>query len=565
MHEIESYKAREALLNSGALSMDDVFRLNETDLAHTFLHAAIMGRVPLMKVLREQRGPIPVNFENTAVDPFRLTLNGRGIDLDLRYTLRHITNSGQLKVLFSSIREYGMKGLLEPGPTYPLLLRNIDKTVKRRVYKASEFTGALPELRANVLSKPELAIALHEESEGPVTPDAYKPILCWATRDMMRQYPDRLAPLKHVQTVNEKYSMQDWKAKYNPDAPVDAKKIDVGVELTLGNSEYAEFLFSVMGPANSRVGFPDDTGRILCETSTDFLMNFPTVNHSSENDVAARTFVGSYCPFEIIALQAARVCVREFGHEAPVYAFEKHLQTTFLYGKNELFEMLGSEHPLHLKVREMMRKEQWMGLIRDFNSNSATVKTLLALRDAFGLDNTGLPVHLNRSDVTELIKDGYRFADDTRAFECADDLAAARYDFRNRLTAVLLDFNGSDWRPQYGDQMPMRLVQDIFIKQYQEIMSINLWPAPIPRPPDIKTALDCLVVHDNGDPLPRENTVWALRAYVVTAGMEACMAAAAPEHWERLIDVFPKDAFKPYIKTLPGRARGLLLEAELGL
>jgi hypothetical protein len=562
-HYLVSDKAKKSLLNSLVIDLHDIAKLSDLDLAETLLCTAITGRLPLLRALLLHRDLVPVVFSDLPDSPAS-TLSVRNY-LEGSTNLRFITNSGDLKALFSSIHECGMKGLIEPGSTYPLLLRDIDTTIKRSRFMNDQFSGELPDLRADTLSQPELAIALHEDVTGSYAPDAYKPLLCWASKDMVRQFPEDLRVLTPFQTVNNQFSMQDWKENYNAEQPVNASLIKVGVNLTSRNSEFAESLFSVMAPDSARLGLPDSAGRVLCETTTDFLLSFPAVNHSAQNAVVAKAFVAEYCPFEIIALQADSVCVRDFGHEPRGHVFEKSLVNEFSRGTNELLEKLSRDNPLRDQVLNMMQKEQWLDLIKNFNSVSASVKTLLALRDTFGIDNTGLPVYLYRAAMVELINAGYRFADETKVFDDREDMAADRHQFSNRSSDVMLEFDGMDWQLQYADQMTTRMLQDDFIKQYQQIMSTNLWPAAIPKPPDVKTALELLVVHDNGNPLPRENSILALRAYLVTAGLEACIQEAASEHWDRLMNVFGKEAFQPYIKTLPHKARGLLLEDGMGL
>lgn len=564
MSYMESDSAKHRLLNSATFDMRDVELLNTPDLTETLFRSAVSGRVPLLMTLLRHRGSRPVTFDDLP-DSLISTLNGKNIELGRRYSLRYITNLSELKSLFSSIHDSGMKGLLEPGHTYPLLLRDIDTTVKRSLLQGGEFGGALPELGADTLSQPELAIVLNEESLKRVTPDAYRPILCWASQDMVSQFPECLRVLSPFQEVNNKISMQEWKDSYDSDEPVTAGTITLGLKADDHHTGFAEFLCAVMAPSTARLGLPDTSGRVMCETTTDFLLGFPAVNQSQDNFSAARAFVKTYCPFEIIATQAAKVCARVYGHKLREYTFEKYLARSFHFGRNELLEQLSSDNPIRDQVLNMMRKEQWLGLVKSFNSASASVKTLLALRETFGIDNTSLPVYLSRDAMTELISAGYRFADGTSVHECADDFSAARWKCSNRSSDVLLEFDGADWQPEYADHMPARMVQDIFIKQYQQIMSTNLWPAPIPKPADVKEALDLIVAHDNGNPTPRENTALALRAYLVTAGLEACMQAAQTAHWERLMDVFGKEAFEPYIKTLPHKARGLLLEDEMGL
>jgi hypothetical protein len=561
MDSLESAKAKEALLNSGAQHMEDIFRLNEADLAECMVTAAIQGRTSLMKVLVAQRGPIPVKYESgqLSVD----MLNGQPYTPNLSYMLKHISCSADLKSLFSAINEFGIQGLMEPGPTYPLLFQFIDRKVKRNWVKGGEsFSGRLPELRKDQLSRPELAIALNEASEGPVTPQAYKPILCWATRDMLGQFPERLAPLAPMQKVNYRYSMEDWKANCNPDDPGSPIIIEVGVVASRKNAEFADFLFPLMAPEIARMGFEDSEGRVLCETTTDFLLSFPTVNHSIENERVVREFVESYCPFEIMALQAATICSRDFDHGVPRFEFDASLQTRFQYGDNRLFEMLSLEHPLRYKVLNMMAKGQWLSLVKEFDSTSFTAKSLLALRDAFGIDNTGMSLKLTLPMLLELKEAGYRFCDETRAFE-------NRGRFEQHLQSntvkpknlVMLNYSGRDWHSRFDDQLTGDQVIDCIIGEYQQILPMNLWPSESEKPTDVASALRILNEYDG----ETYGTHVTLYAYLRTAGIEACMQAAASEHWVKLMDVFPKAEFRPYLKTMPNKARGLFLEDEIGL
>jgi hypothetical protein len=561
MDSLESAKAKEALLNSGAQHMEDIFRLNEADLAECMVTAAIQGRTSLMKVLVAQRGPIPVKYESgqLSVD----MLNGQPFTPNLSYMLKHISCSADLKSLFSAINEFGIQGLMEPGPTYPLLFQFIDRKVKRNWVKGGEsFSGRLPELRKDQLSRPELAIALNEASEGPVTPQAYKPILCWATRDMLGQFPEHLAPLAPFQKVNGRFSMQDWKANCNPDNPVATIQIQVGVQASKNNTEFADFLFPLMAPEITRMGFEDSEGRVLCETTTDFLLRFPTVNHSIENERVVREFVESYCPFEIMALQAATICSRDFDHGVPRFEFDASLQTRFQYGDNRLFEMLSVDHPLREEVLNMMAREQWLSLVKEFDSTSLTSKSLLALRDSFGIDNTGMSLKLTLPMLLDLMAADYRFADETRSFENKGRFESFSHNHDSHYkTLVFLNFSARDWYSKFDDQLTGDQAVERIIGEYQKILTFNLWPSESTKPTDVSSALKLLQEYDS----EIYGTHAALYAYLRTAGVEACVQAAASEHWVKLMDVFPKAEFRPYLKTMPNKARGLFLEDEIGL
>lgn len=561
MDSLESAKAKEALLNSGAQHMEDIDRLNETDLAECMFTAAIRGRTKLMRVLVAQRGPIPVKFEHLQTKEYKL--NGRKFELDLMYMFSHISSSADLKALFAAVVEFGMEGLLEQGPTYPLILELIDKTFKRDGVNEVLFSGLLPELRRDELSHPELAIALNKESEGPVTPDAYKPILCWASRDMLGQFPESLAPLEPFQELKYRDPVTEgWTTHFNPDAPAAPINISVGVRASQNNAEFADFLFPMMAPEITRMGFEDSEGRVLCETTTDFLLRFPTVNHSIENDRVVKEFVENYCPFEIMALQAATICSREFDHKVPHYAFEASLVTRFRYGDNQLFEMLSLDHPLRDKVLSMMTQQQWRLLVKEFDSPSFTAKSLLALRDTFGLDNTGMSLKLTLPTLLALKEAGYRFCDETRAFENKGRFEWHLYnDNATPKSLVMLSFSGRDWHSRFDDQLTGDQVIDCIIGEYQQILPMNLWPSESEKPTDAASALKLLYAYD-GDTYGTHVTLYA---YLRTAGIEACIQAAALEHWSKLMDVFQKDDFKPYLKTMPSKARGIFLESEIGL
>jgi hypothetical protein len=544
--------------------MEDIARLNEDDLAECMLAAAIQGRTNLMKVLIGQRGPIPVNFVNTPFSPDRFELNGRRLNLDTNYQLKHITSAAELKALFSAIVEFDLKGLIEPGDTFPLLLRDIDKTVRRDWVKGGlAFSGLLPELRNDQLGHPELAIALNEASASEVAPLAYKPVLCWASPDMVDQFPGHLAPLEPFQHFKYRDPITDgWTTHTDPDNPAAPIIITVGVSATRKNAEFADYLFPLMAPEITRMGFEGPAGRVLCETTTDFLLGFPVVNPSADNGRVAKAFVDDYCPFEIMAVQAATICSREFDHEVPRYEFAVSLRTRFQYGDNRLFEMLSLDHPLRDQVLNMMSKEQWRLLVKEFDSTSFTAKSLLALRDTFGIDNTGMSLKLTLSMLLALKEAGYRFCDDTRAFENRGRFEQhLRSNTDKSQNLVMLNFSGRDWHSRFDDQLTGDQKIDCIIAEYQKILPMNLWTSESEKPTDVASALRILSDYDG----ETYGTHVTLYAYLRTAGIEACMQAAAPEHWKKLMDVFPKEDFKPYLKTMPKNARGMLLEHEIGL
>jgi hypothetical protein len=564
LNELSSYQAKDAMLANKAPTTELIGLLNEADLAECLLTAAWRGNLTLMRDLVEQRGAIAVRFENTRLNSHQYLLNGQPIQMDTTRQLSHIASSKQLKDLLTAVHQLGLQGLIDPGPTYPLLLRNIDRAIKPHAFNTVEFSGLLPELSQDRLSNPELALALAEEAAGPVTPDAFRPLLCWATKEMVHQFPEHLAPIKPFQNVGFGQSMKAFKASYDPEKPEAPLIISVGVNTTR-RSMFAKYLFRLMAPEATQMGFDDEGRRVLCKTTTDFLLNFPTVNHTEDNHRAARAFVEHYCPFEIIASQAEIICARDFGHDTQNYSFKVDLYTQFSYGDSRFFEMLSLDHPLRERALNMMEWEQWQWLVQKFDGRSSNARGLIAVRDTFGLDNTGMKLILTQSKLAKLIEAGYRFSDQTSVFDNQgkfDYAGQQTYDPACK-TTVLIRFDASDWRPPHADQLTERQVLDYVVEQYQGILATNLWPSVISKPSDIKMALAMMASYENGK--LRFDTNIALRAYLKNAGIEACVKASDSEHWPRLIDVFSREAFENCYKTLPHKFRGLLLEEDMGL
>jgi len=69
--------------------------------------------------------------------------------------------------------------------------------------------------------------------------------------------------------------------------------------------QYTNQLVKTMGPLSQIYGFADPQGRILCETTTDFLLSFQMAGVSESKMKAAQDFVKNYCPLDIMAIQAA--------------------------------------------------------------------------------------------------------------------------------------------------------------------------------------------------------------------------------------------------------------------
>ena len=560
----DSFSAKFTLMNApepapsqawSAVELANMDMVDEFDLPGFILRATILGRERTVRTIMERRGPVPIVLELNPLDPLDQKLNGVAIEIDTDYQLRDVKDAAGLKSLFSMIAEFGMKGLVDPHTAYPVLFRDLGLNIGLINRNRSNFSGALPELHDGVLHQPELVVALDAELGSAATRGAYKPMLCWATDDMLEQFPEDLLPLVHVQNVEGIGTMKQWKDM--SDQPVwDFPKIEVGVEPSAACSDVAKHVQWVMTPEASKYGFEDAQGRHLCETTTDFLLQFPPMACEEKNLKAAFEFTENYCPIGIMAAQAAAVCKEKFGVEEERYGSVPSMKETMEHTFDFLFTALGDAHPLHEPIRNLMTRDQWVGLFKKASRVSA--ESMVALYQAFEIDNTGAGLSLNARDFKTLAAGGYRFSSqtinhsDSRFFD--DNVINGDLDSQ---PSVFLPFNTSMMLSSTGAIQKYREI-------YRDILRTNLWPTSNQAPSNIGQALKMSLGFSLKNPVKQQ--ALALNAYFLNAGVEACAEAVrSPRHWQTLAHVFSAEELKPYLAEMPREARGLVLEDGLGL
>lgn len=536
--------------------------LNDADLTDCVFRATLQGNELLVRTLIERRGPIPIHFEFKIEASHCYWLNGNPISKPDRFYVDAL-EPAELKSLLLMVREFDMQGLLDPGPTYPLMLNTIDGN--RDLYHFNTtFCGELPVLAHGVLHFPELAIALADEIRSSATPEAYRPMLCWATQDMVSEFKQHLAPLRSYQEIVGHGSLAQWKANDGDPPHMDFTAISLGLRPSENTSSAAPFLVNTMGPQEAVMGFDDLQGRVLCETTVDFLLQFPADECTPENFLSAENFVRHYCPMDIIATQAAEVCVSQYEHIKPELNFKTRLALQTDQGFNELFVMLGKDSALRARALEMMTREQWLGIIHKAKAKNLYPESLLAIRDTFGLDNTGMLIKLDERKFQILFDGGYRFVEGTKFFDQIRPYGDFIKDPAN--SEVTTVFSAPELAmyqavsflsdPQFVDRRVFKC------KQW---LATNLWPVMGEEKP--ASTLDALresVEVDLQD--YKSQKAMALYAFLVDAGVDACAASAeSPAQWMKLTEIFSADELKPYLKVMPSQARGRALESVLGL
>lgn len=561
--------------------------LTAENLNECALGAVLSGNLDLLTFLHEQRGPLQVNLASKASGFDQITLNGAAFSGNDNPKLDRIKSRSRLKALVKAISDFGMTGLVEPGDSFPLLFRKLLTVEKVKhetqpvtypyevrwpksavhALEVERFSGELPYLANGIVSAPELAMALkHEESVNPHG-EAYRPILCWASPAMVDEFPDSLAPLTPFQTMSDSDDLTPL-----PDWADGTWRSDYGrLHLTSGVrpspvAQYADLMMDSLSPLSVALGFKDPGGRILCETTTDFLLSgFDLAGTTSENTEAAKAFAVGYCPYEIIARQSVSKSIQEFGHD-PTAAqdFKNQCSATIDAASNALFSLFQQESPLRDSAFGMMSRAQWKGLFGQANGRNLHASSLIAMYEAFGFDNTGLVVELKIEDISAYQAAGYRFSHHTRC-------TSSEFGLLKQLeespgwgeTFVLTEFKDMSYLVRSEESLSgiLERVNEVYTPV---VIDLDLWPSESLRPRNLAEALQLASSVNFND--WHDGQSMGLRAMLLNAGLEDCVEVAkSPESWVALAELFSRDAMTPYIKQMPRAARGMLVEQDLGM
>lgn len=552
-------------------------------------HNAIIGHVPLLLFLHASRGPIPVDYRGSA-GKRKESFNGKSF----KPIPRHFVNAFgacstayDLKALFAVFMECGLKGLIEADVGMPYLFQGNNFSRGLELARKSKFNGELPFLTAGILQSPELALCLSEESQRSATPDAYKPTLCWATEDMVLQYPAGLAPMRPLQRVeyedrspqSNTASAQVKRIRNIPLAQfkAEAKPSDLAVinHIALGfqagkMTEMAGSLNTYMGGQQPGLGIADTQGRVLCEASVDFLLGFPLADGSAKNLDHSREFVEEYCPLDIIGLQALRRHKGASLHPKDTQGrllkdrLSLPLVTTYQDSLSfgAIFSMLAPESPVRDQMMGIMTREQWVALANSVDTLRFGAQEWLVLRDCFSISSQGQFFWILPDGVTPLFVAGYKFPDDALVFEDFNAMIAYRRHDPDS-TCVCLNLSSKDIAWHLLDDTWNNLLAAAFVL-HRQLQSMNLWSCCSAKPTSIGQALRDMDGVCPDDP----NNTWALAraAYLLNLGVDACaQAASSLEDWTVIMQLFSHVEVAPYLSIMPRRAKGRFLEGQLGL
>jgi hypothetical protein len=539
-------------------------QLEPFDLHDCAFRAALMGNLKLLRLLHEEVGDVPVVYVNDHSFLAERTMNGLVCDLSAIDPLENIESLADFKELLRTIEAFGYKGLVEPGTTRPLLFENIHTNENLKSIEPERFSGELPYLENGVLRTPELAIALSKEGPKNMIADAYEPILCWASQEMASAFPENLAPLHPFQEIPGIGSMATFKADSDSINNSLYKKIVMGIRPSDG-IKHAGALFKYMCPVAPLHGFDDLQGRILCETTVDFLLGFD-ISASPHNAEVAQDFARTYCPYEIIATLVSDICVKAYGTFPGYHEFDLPFSTTHSGHFNGVFGLLAQGHPLRDRAREMMTPSQWGLLFYNAEGTKLSAQSIIAMQQTFGDDNLGLFLEVWHNDIPAYKAAGYKFSEDTKFF---NNEKAFRSYLRECMscggTAVYAHLSSS---LMLGDDLPSEMTRrdllDIYTDRWIDVVRLGIWAhdtKPITTVRDAIKAAGRLEMDNSGN-----NRSMSVRAIMVDAGVDECASVCqSASDWIALTKVFSRNEIMPYLKEMPAMAKGRVLENDLGM
>jgi hypothetical protein len=584
-----SQLAKTAIIDAMSLSRGSIFlnqnpgildALDQDDVVECMFTAAILGHLLMMSEIWKRWGPFPVVYENEeGAEVGRL--NGKPFTPIRTRLLPFAPKDGQLRRIFDAIRGYGIQGLIEPGKTYPFLFKEMNLKTPARIQAMKRFKGELPFLDGNCLRWPELAVAIECEAQRTGMFEAYRPMLCWATEDMILQHGPDLAPLRTVQDVVFSVpvgdpsagsdplvtrSLAEFKADEQMGDQVVIKKIILGVEPDERHSSSASLLLDSMAPKEVDYGFADAEGRVLCETRADFLLNFQLSPACVENEQQAHVFITKGFPLGILANHIAKVCKEEFAHDLATLQhpthFSRKTKTDYLSELDGIFIKSLNTDGLGKRLIELFRADQWLSLFKRSPMSYLQPNGLANFRSVHQMDNLGMGIKIDPEDVYDLEAMQYRFRDGTVVVETAEEFNAI-VDADVGITCVLLNLDSG----RIGWSLKLLEDDGLFneiIGLHTKVQLMNLWTGIGTEPPHAEQALDDLVRLGGMD--IKSFKSMATTAHLSRLGVDVCVQAAKTlEHWNLIARLFRADQLKPYLAIMPRQARGLLIESALGL
>lgn len=300
------------------------------------------------------------------------------------------------------------------------------------------------------------------------------------------------------------------------------------------------------------------------------MSRFEQAAPSPENLKKSLDFASSYFPLDLITLaNKSKIfdgkCLRK----------DIGLELNFVGSRREdldvalakLYCSFGDEAPLHSRMRQLIPQGLVSFMLQYTCSRNVSARSMIALQQAFGLDNGGLGMAPDHHDLQRLLDAGFRFSPETKVVDQSRNINGRLQHWQRESdeeSAVFLDLlvrrvTVERCKPTPGDIQALD-------ESYRNAIRLGLWPCKQQslRPKTVVAALKALAKI----PAIRstDNYHQSLLAYIDIAGAEKCAKAAkAADQWRVLKDHFGHEVMQPLLRHTSREVRGMALEDDLGM
>lgn len=573
-----------------------IHQLAKEELPRALARACVHGDLRIAKSIWAARGPFDVDFKK---DVFWTNINGTRVSLETEanHIFTNATSSKDIQALMEWMPTVGLGFMIGSGSEHAVLfdsmqLENPVNTLSRAV----SFDGVLPSLTQGVLSNPELVIALQDKARNSAFASGYENILCWVADDMLSGFGDSLRPYEithglvvgrdeEEDLVTQKVGLREasetllgnLQSFYLANgevqrSPGEYELLEISVKTSPCEGSGTHVMDMCLGHLSSPLvqhGFWDKPGYTLCMTKPSFLAQFEQGPVEVENLQLSLAFADQYFPLDIIAHchdldRLSGSCLREdIGLDLNFGYWRKGLRGADI---ERFYCAFGDVSPVHERLREAVSKDLVEFVLQHQSSRNVTAEAMIALQQAFGIDNRGLGMAPNHHDLQKLCDAGFKFSSMTTVVQPNRKINGRLTNNQregSKDTTLFLSIYGT--RVEVERCHPSESDLKALDESYRNAIRLGIWPSDKQslRPKTVSGALTMLAALKK---ISSNNHDQALLAYLEVAGVEECAKGAkAGEHWQILKDHFGDDAMRPLLGLASRAVRGKVLEDDLGM
>lgn len=568
--------------------------LNENELARAMIRACMHGELQIAQQIWENRGPFAISHERTQ---YHEIINGTALrqGMNTNHLFSNASTRTELSELLEWMPKVGLGSMVGVGSEHSMLLQSseLEYPITKLAFQ-SHYEGAIPTLSHGQVHNPELMLALKDKASQSAYSNAYDQILCWIPNEDVASFKAHLSVFKREFEVGLQRKV-DGKDEYRTVSPrecdadlmsqVNSRDIVDGAAVIVPRTWAFEYLrmrtepndneglhsrmvLGYMGSEALQHGFGYVPGHQLCLTTVSFLSQFEISNVNATELAHASEFAEAYFPLDLITYQRERDQGKQF------YATALRLKFGFGMGMGEgmgnfraFCKAFGDNSPIRDQMRREVPRPFVERLLNLTGKHTVDFDQLLALREAFGMDNKQMGISLDRKQLQHLHDIGFVFAEGTTTRLKQRKSASGRqltYERENTDDSdVFMDLYNEPLILREGRDAENEVTTRIYNDAYRNALRMGLWPSETPKPESIKDALSQACKKKRWG---QTNHEMALQAFFDVEGVESCVkAAVSTSHWNFLRRHFGHNEVEPYLNLASRKTRGSLIQDDLGI